>query len=163
MEPRVLKMLSRSCTIKPWSQHMFPFLVVQFHLEVLGKFLGTGHRFFLQKLHWLGSQEQHSDKLGHHSCGARTALPKSTQWGQAQASGVTAVPGILWSLASWLPQAPVSFWKELSYGPSGKAEFLGLLGSMKEHNTHFVCVRQDILSQKGRYKQKIPEKRKETL
>lgn len=105
-------------------------------------------------------QRQLGDKLGHRNCGARTALEKSTQWGKAQASGVTAVPGNLVIFGKLVSSSSRQvFGKELSYELSGKEEFLGLLGTKKGHNIRFVYVRQDILSRKRRNMQKKIQKR----
>lgn len=67
----------------------------------------------------------------------------------------------LWQVG--LLQLQTGFGKELSYEPSGKGEFLGLLRTKKGHNICFVYVRQDVLSQKGRNKQKNFRKEKKNI
>ena len=52
------------------------------------------------------------------------------------------------------------FGKELSYEPSGKREFLGLLGTEKGHNILFVMT---FCHKKGEINRKISEKRKRNI
>lgn len=140
----------------------FTFLGHPIPFRSSGEVPGNWVSFFCRcSIHRVSPQKQPDDKLGHCSRGARTALQKSTQWGRPRPLELLLFLVILWSLARWLPPAPDSFWKGTGLWAIKQRKSLGLLGTKKGHNIHFISFQQDIVSQKGRNKQKNSRKEKE--
>lgn len=150
IEPWASKPLSRSCTTKPQSQHVLPVLVLSFYLEVLGTFLESRLRFFCRSsMVWT----LRSSTVTRKDIAAVQDSP--SDWGRAQASGVTAVPWKFCDLyqGGFLQLQTVSG-KDVNYELSGKEEFINLWGTKKKVLTFTLSLRKKRRNKQKNYRKK---------